>query len=80
MIREKIRPTNRYINIEIPQEYVGNDLEILIFSSREVENIEKKQSTKEILDEFKKATENIIKIDPNIDIIKVDEDMYNDLF
>jgi hypothetical protein len=80
MIREKIRPTNRYINIEIPQEYVGNDLEILIFSSREVENIEKKQSTKKILDEFKKATENIIKIDPNIDIIKLDEDMYNDLF
>jgi hypothetical protein len=80
MIRKKIRPTNRYINIEIPQEYVGNDLEILIFSSREVENIEKKQSTKKILDEFKKATENIIKIDPNIDIIKLDEDMYNDLF
>ena len=80
MIREKIRPTNRYINIEIPKEYVGNDLEILIFSSREVENIEKKQSTKKILDEFKKATENIIKIDPNIDIIKLDEDMYNDLF
>ena len=80
MIREKIRPTNRYINIEIPQEYVGNDLEILIFSSREVENIEKKQSTKKILDEFKKATENIIKINPNIDIIKLDEDMYNDLF
>ena len=59
MIREKIRPTNRYINIEIPKEYVGNDLEILIFSSREVENIEKKQSTKKILDEFKKATKNI---------------------
>jgi hypothetical protein len=46
MIREKIRPTNRYINIEIPKEYVGNDLEILIFSSREVENIEKKTNYK----------------------------------
>jgi len=80
MIREIIKPTDRYINIEIPQEYVGNNLEVLIFSNSEVENIKENQPTKKILDKFKKITKNRIKIDPNIDIVKLDEDMYDDLF
>ncbi len=75
MIREIIRPTDEYINIKVPQEYVGHEIEVLIFSSSEISKREKKQSTKELLEEFEMISKNPIKVDPNIDRIKLDEDM-----
>ena len=79
MIRETVKPVDRYINIEIPQEYVGNELEILIFSNNEVKNIEKKQSTTKLLNEFREATKNRIK--PEIKYhLKMEDEISNDIF
>ena len=79
MIKEIVKPTDRYINIEIPQEYVGNELEVLIFSSNEVENIKEEQSAKKLLDEFKKATKNRIK--PKIKYhLKMEDEVNNDIW
>lgn len=41
MIREMLRPTNEYINIKVPQEYIGQELEVLIFSNSEVKSSKK---------------------------------------
>ena len=44
MIREIIRPKDRNLTIKIPQEYVGKEIEYIIFpiKNHEDENIEKK--------------------------------------
>ena len=44
MIREIIRPKDRNLTIKIPQEYVGKEIEYIIFpiKNHEDEDIEKK--------------------------------------
>ena len=44
MIREIIRPKDRNLTIKIPQEYVGKEIEYIIFpiQNHEDEDIEKK--------------------------------------
>ena len=78
MIKEIITADSEKLVINIPKEYIGKKLEVLIFSENEVNN--RKEDTKKILEEFRKYTKNPIKVDPNIDITKLDEDMYNDIF
>ncbi len=80
MIREIVKANNEYINIKVPQEYIGKELEVLVFSNSEIIKSEEKSKREELLKEFKKVTKHPIKIDPNIDIIKLDEDMYDDIF
>lgn len=41
---------------------------------------EEKRDTKALVEEFKKLRKNVSKIDPSIDIIKMEDEMYNDIF
>jgi prevent-host-death family protein len=40
----------------------------------------KKRDTKLLADAFKALSKNVSKIDPDIDIVKLDEEMYRDIF
>ena len=80
MIREVVRAQSDRLMVNIPKEYINKDLEILIFSIDEAKRVEKKYETDKLLEEFKKITKNPAKVDKNIDIVKLDEDMYDDIF
>ena len=75
MIREIVKAQSQRLIIDIPKEYVGKDLEVLVFSDSEIEKPIKGNKNQKIIDEFKKLTKKPIKIDPNINIVKLDEDM-----
>jgi PHD/YefM family antitoxin component YafN of YafNO toxin-antitoxin module len=38
------------------------------------------RETKELLEEFKRLRKNISKVDPSIDILKIEDEMHSDLF
>ncbi len=76
MIREMITPNNEELVIHIPKEYVGKSLEILIFNKNEIYNKE----NDELLKRFNEITKKPVKIDSNIDVTKLDTDMYDDIF
>jgi len=80
MIQEIVRSSDNRLVIDIPDEYVGKELNVLIFSDSEVIKRRKDDEIKRLLEEFRKISENPVKIDPNIDIVKLDEDMYDDIF
>lgn len=78
MIREIIRPSENFIHIPIPNEYINKNIEILIF---EIEEPNKKENAaNELLAEFRKVCKTISRVDKNIDILKLDEDMNSDIF
>ena len=80
MIREIVRPQSKRLIIDIPKEYVDKDLEVLIFSNSEVEKPKKKNATNQLLEEFEKISRNISALnDKDIDLVKIDEDMYDGL-
>ena len=79
MVRKVIKPSEEYLHIKVPKEYIGREVEVLIFGNNEIQKIDD-LSTKVLLEKFKKITKNPKKIDPNIDIIKLDEDMNNALY
>lgn len=69
MIREIVRPQNRQVKIEIPQQYVNKQLEILILPFYEMEDISDSEhlpNDEKLQLLFKNAPN--IKIDNNIDI------------
>ncbi|MFW5890711.1 MAG: hypothetical protein ACOCUI_00665 [bacterium] len=78
MIREIMRPSENIVHIPIPSEYINKNIEVLIFDIDET--VKKDKSTNELLDEFRKISKNISKVDKNIDILKLDEDMNSDIF
>ena len=81
MIREIIRAKNDKLVINIPKEYIGKDLEVLVFSNNEILKPKQNDNNKnELLEEFERLTKKTVKIDPEINIVKLDEDMYDDLF
>ncbi len=41
---------------------------------------EKKRDTEALLKEFKRLRKNVSKVDPNIDILKIEDEMYSDIF
>jgi len=41
---------------------------------------EDKRDTKVLLEEFQRSSKNVSKVDPNIDILKMEDEMYNDIF
>ena len=41
---------------------------------------EEKRDTKALLNEFKRLRKNVSVVDPNIDILKMEDEMYNDIF
>ena len=78
MIKETIIPNSEKLVIYIPKEYVGKKLEVLVFSENEVQKV--KNENEKLLEEFKKISKNISVLkDKNIDITKIDEEMYNDI-
>ena len=81
MIREIIRAKNDKLVINIPKEYIGKDLEVLVFSNNEILKPKQNDNNKnELLEEFERLTKKTVEIDPEINIVKLDEDMYDDLF
>ncbi len=51
-----IRPNSEYINIKVPQEYIGKELEVFVFSSNEIMKEQKENETKRLLKKFRKIT------------------------
>ena len=41
---------------------------------------EEKRDTKALVEEFRRLRKNVSNIDPSIDIIKMEDEMYNDIF
>jgi len=81
MIRELVVPTTKYINIQIPYEYIGKKVEIIVFRSDEVlSKCDKNRDSQMLVDEFNKLSKNISTISKDIDILKLDEDMNSDIF
>ncbi len=81
MIRELVVPTTKYINIQIPYEYIGKKVEIIVFRSDEVlSKCDKNKDSQMLVDEFNKLSKNISTISKDIDILKLDEDMNSDIF
>ena len=68
MLREILRPTNRQLTIDIPQEYVDKEIEILILPFYEMEssaNTEARGYDEKLMKLFRNAPN--IKIDKNIE-------------
>jgi len=81
MIREIVRPASEYINIKVPQEYIGKDIEVLLFSNSEINKVEVKQNSNECLEELERATRNPIKLSKGIKYeLKMEDEVNNDLF
>jgi len=76
MIREIVKSSDNRLFIEIPDEYVGKELNVLIFSDNEVIKKQKKDETKKLLEEFRKITKNPVK--PEIEYYPKMEDEIND--
>lgn len=78
MIREIIRPSENFIQISIPKEYINKNIEVLIFDIEEP--IKKEKSANKLLEEFRRISGNISKVDKNINIIGIEEDINSDIF
>ncbi len=79
MIREIVRTQNEKLVINIPKEYIGKDLEILIFSGNEILKPKRDIEKKELLKEFEKINKSRIK--PKIKYsLKMEDEINNDLF
>ncbi len=80
MIKEIVKTDSNKLVIELPEEYIGKKLEVLIFSDSEIIKRKKDDKTKKLLEEFERISKNISVLeDKNIDITKIDEDMYDDI-
>jgi hypothetical protein len=69
MLREIIRPTKKQIEIKIPEEYIGREIEILVLPFFEIESPAKEENhgyDENLLKLFKNAPN--IKTDKNVDI------------
>lgn len=69
MLREIIKPTKKQIEIKIPEEYVGREIEILVLPFFEIKSAAKEENhgyDENLLKLFKNAPN--IKIDKNVDI------------
>ena len=81
MIQEIVRSSNNRLVVEIPDEYVGRELNVLVYSGDEVIKKQREEKTKKMLKKFKEISKNISTLeDKNIDITKIDMDMYDDIF
>jgi len=78
VIREIIRPSENFIYIPIPNEYINKNIEVLIFDIDEP--IKKEKSTMKQLEEFRRLSGNISKVDKDINIIGLEEDINSDIF
>ncbi len=78
MIKEIVKPKNEKLIIDLPKDYIGQKLEVLIF--KDDENIKNDYDKDKLLAEFENITKNISSIeDKSIDLTKIDNEMYNAL-
>ena len=63
-----------YIKIPDFELFKGHEVRVTLL------NIDTKNETDELLQEFKKVSKNTSKIDSKIDILKLDEDLNSDIF
>ncbi len=78
MIKEIVKPKNDKLIIDLPKDYIGQNLEVLIFKYDE--NIKNDYNKDKLLEEFENITKNISSIDDkSIDLTKIDDEMYNAL-
>ena len=78
MIKEIVKPKNDKLIIDLPKDYIGQSLEVLIFKYDE--NIKNDYDKDKLLEEFENITKNISSIDDkSIDLTKIDDEMYNAL-
>ncbi|NWF65889.1 MAG: hypothetical protein HXX81_00285 [Campylobacterales bacterium] len=80
MVREIIRPSHDYIQIQIPKEYINKSVEVLVFEIEEKKSKKRKKSTDKLVEEFRKLSKNIPKFESDLDLTKLDEDMNSDIF
>ncbi len=78
MIKEIVKPKNDKLIIDLPKDYIGQNLEVLVFKYDE--NIKDDYDKDKLLEEFENITKNISSIeDKSIDLTKIDDEMYNAL-
>ena len=80
MIREIVRTQSDKLVIDIPKEYVGKELEVLIFSNNEIKKPQEKRENDELLKEFNKLTKKRIKPEVKYYVGMENEVNDNDLF
>jgi len=51
MIREIIKPIDKNVNIQIPDEYINREIEFIMFPINDI-NIQKKRNKKSLKDSF----------------------------
>jgi len=78
MIREIIKPNSEYLNIKIPKEYIGNQVEVIIFDIKENKK-EKKQVQKASLKEFEKISKGITLPKDIKYELKMEDEINNDI-
>jgi len=76
MIQEVVRSSDNKLIIEIPDEYVGKELNVLVFSDNEVIKKQKDGETEKLVEEFRRITKNPVK--PKIEYYPKMEDEVND--
>ncbi len=75
MIKQEIIPESQFLTLKIPKNYINKKIEIIIFPKEDA----KKEQYK-YLKEFEKISQNISKINSKIDILKLEDDVNNDIF
>jgi len=79
MIKEIINCDSDKLIIDLPKEYVGKELEVLIFSNSEIVKRKKDDKKEELLKEFERITKNRVK--PKIKYYsKMEDEVNNDIF
>ncbi len=80
MIRKVIKPSEEYLHIKVPKEYIGREVEVLIFGKNEAgHHIE--QSLRERLKEFEYLSSQSVKLPEDLKYsIKMEDEINDDLF
>ncbi len=79
MIKEIVKTDSNKLVIELPEEYIGKKLEVLIFSDSEIIKRKKDDKTKKLLEEFERISKNRVK--PKIKYSpKMEDEVNNDIF
>ena len=81
MIREIIKPTSRYLSIKIPDEYINSELEVIVFSKKDLmKSIQKRNKSKDILEEFERINKGVSLSKGVKYELKMEDEINNDIF
>ncbi len=76
MIREILKPKSEVVNIRVPKEYIGKEIEVIVFSKLDIQNsfIDKRVS---LAEEFKKLMEKTPKMKDISYKLKMEDEINN---